>query len=77
MAGQQFLILSFAEGLRAGGNVRVVSSSKSEDEARSRLEGLDSSVLGRIAVVEVKQVFERKPAVENVPVDDLVIGADA
>lgn len=77
MAGQQFLILSFVEGLRAGGNVRVVSSSKNEDEAKSRLEGLDSSVLGRIAVVEVKQVFERKPAVENVPVDDLVIGADS
>ncbi|HEX2362188.1 MAG TPA: hypothetical protein VHI11_08975 [Jiangellaceae bacterium] len=75
MAGQQFLILSFAEGLRAGGNARVVLASKSEDEAKGRLEGLDSSVLGRIAIVEVKQVFERKPAVENVPVDNLVIGS--
>ncbi len=75
-ARSQFLLLSFAEGLKAGGSARVVAASATEDAARERLEALDASVVGRIAVVEVKQVFERKPAVQSLPVDDLVIGAE-
>ena len=77
MAGQQFLLLSFAEGLKAGGSARVLAGSPTEDDAHTRLAALDSSVMGRIAVVEVKQVFERKPSVQNLPVDDPVIGGDS
>lgn len=77
MAAQQFLLLSFTEGMMAGGSARVVAASASEDAARTRLEGLDSSVMGRVAVVEVKQVFDRRPAVQNLPVDDPVIGAES
>lgn len=74
---QQFLLLSFTEGMKAGGSARVVAASPTEDAARTRLDGLDSSVMGRIAVVEVKQVFDRKPAVQNLPVDEPVIGPES
>jgi hypothetical protein len=69
MAASQFLLVTAAEGVKVGGTVRVVASADTEDEAKEKLEGLDPSVLGRVAVVEVKQLYERRPAVQNVPSD--------
>jgi hypothetical protein len=69
MAVSQFLLVTGAEGLKVGGNLRVVATAGTEDEAKNKLEGLDASILGRVAVVEVKQVYERRPAVQNVPSD--------
>jgi len=66
MAKSQFLLLSAAEGLKIGGNMRVLASAGNEDEAQNKLEELDSSVLNRVAVVEVKQLYERRPTVQNV-----------
>jgi hypothetical protein len=67
MAGAKFLLLSLGESARIGGTVRVVAAATSEDEAKSKLEGLDPGVLGHIAVVELKQHFERRPTVQSFP----------
>jgi hypothetical protein len=69
MATSEFLLLSFGENARVGGTVRVVAVASSEDAAKTELEGLDPSVLGHIALVEVKQHYERRPAVQSVPRD--------
>jgi len=70
MAKSEFLLLSIGEGARVGGTVRVVASAVSEEDAQSKLEQLEASVLGRVAVVEVKQLYERQPAVQNIPSDN-------
>jgi hypothetical protein len=67
MAESQFLLLALAEGLKIGGNLRAVASAGTDDEAQNNLEGLDPSVLNRLAVVEVKQLYERRPTAQNVP----------
>lgn len=76
MADAQFLLLSVADGLKIGGTVRVVGSADSESEASSKLAALDASILGRIAIVEVKELFERRPAVQNVPSDAPILKGD-
>jgi hypothetical protein len=76
MAVSQFLLLTAAEGLKVGGTVRVVAAAGTEDEAKDKLEGLDASVLGRIAVAEVKQLYERRPAVQNIPSDAPLLEGD-
>jgi hypothetical protein len=68
MSASEFLLLNIGESARVGGTVRVVGVAASEQGAHEALEGLDPSVLGRIALVEVKQHFERRPAVQSIPV---------
>jgi hypothetical protein len=69
MSASQFLLLVAAESLKVGGTVRVVASARNADEAKDKLEALDASVLGRVAVVEVKQLYERRPTVQSIPSD--------
>ncbi len=76
MAASQFLLLTAAEGLKLGGTVRVVASAASEDEAKDKLERLDPSVLGRVALVEVKQLYERRPAVQSIPSEAPLLEGD-
>jgi hypothetical protein len=76
MAAAQFLLLSVPEGLKTGGTVRVTGAAATEGGAQQELENLDSSILGRVAVVEVKQVYERRPAVQNLPIDTSLIDTD-
>lgn len=70
MAASQFLLLGLGEGARIGGNVRVLAAAAGETEATAKLQELDSSVLGHIALVEVKQHFERRPAVQSTPSEE-------
>jgi len=70
MADSQFLLLGLGESARVGGNVRVLAVASAEAEATKQLDDLDSSVLGHIAVVEVKQHLERRPAVQSTAVDE-------
>jgi hypothetical protein len=70
MADSQFLILGLGENARIGGNVRVLAVAAAEPEATAKLDELDPSVLGHIAVVEVKQHYDRRPAVQSTPSED-------
>lgn len=70
MAASQFLLLGLGESARVGGNVRVLAVAAAEAEAAVKLQELDPSVLGHIALVEVKQHFERRPAVQSTPSED-------
>jgi hypothetical protein len=76
MAASEFLLLSFGENARVGGTVRVVGASTSEEAGKADLDALDPSVLGHLALVEVKQHYERRPAVQSVPSDTRLISTD-
>ena len=76
MAASQFLLLGLGENTRVGGNVRVLAVAADETEAAAKLDELDSSVLGHIALVEVKQHYERRPAVQSTPSEDPLFATD-
>ena len=69
MADNQFLLLGFGDGSRIGGNVRVLAIASTEAEATKKLDELDPAVVGHIAVVEVKEHYERRPTVQSTPSD--------
>ena len=69
MARSEFLLLSVGEGVRVGGTLRMLAAAGSEEEVKRKLEELEASVTGRIAVVEIKQLYERQPVVQNIPTD--------
>jgi hypothetical protein len=66
----QFLLLGIGDGSRIGGNIRVLAVASSEAEAKKKLDELDPSVLGHIALVEVKEHYERRPTVSSTPSDN-------
>lgn len=70
MTASQFLLLGLGENARIGGNVRVLAVAANEQEATAKLDELDPSALGHIAVVEVKQHYERRPAVQSTPTEE-------
>lgn len=76
MAASEFLLLSFGENARIGGTVRVVGVTGSEEAGKTELDALDPSVLGHLALVEVKQHYERRPAVQSIPSDARLFGKD-
>ena len=76
MAASQFLLLGLGDSARVGGNVRVLADAATEAEAAAKLEELDSSVVGHIVVAEVKQHFERRPAVLSTPSEAPLFATD-
>lgn len=76
MAASEFLLLSFGESARIGGTVRVVGVTGSEETGKTELDALDPSVLGHLALVEVKQHYERRPAVQSIPSDARLFDKD-
>jgi hypothetical protein len=77
VAGSEFLVLSVGQRARIGGTLRVLASAGTEEEASTQLDALETSVLGRVVVVEVKQQYERRPAVQNIPTDAPLIDSAA
>lgn len=72
----EFLILWIRDSVRVAGSVKVVGVATSEAEAEGRLTELDAATTGRVAIVEVKKVFDRQPTIESVPVEVRLIDAD-
>jgi hypothetical protein len=70
MAASQFLLLGLGEAARIGGNVRVLAIADDEAKATEKLDELEPAVLGHIALVEVKQHYERRPAVQSTRSED-------
>jgi hypothetical protein len=70
MANAQFLILMVPDPVKSGSMLRLLGTAKSDADAQQRLQNLDSSVTGRVAIVEVKSVYDRRPAIQNIPVED-------
>ena len=76
MATSQFLLLGLGDNARVGGNVRVLAIADSEQEATTKLDELDPTALGHIALVEVKQHYERRPAVQSTPTEAPLFASD-
>jgi hypothetical protein len=76
MGTDAFMVLGFGDTARIGGNVRVLAVAEDEPAAKAKLDELDSSVVGHIAVVEVKQHYERRPTVQSTPSDAPLFPSD-
>ena len=76
MPSSQFLLIGLGEAGRIGGNVRLLGVADSEADATTRLDDLDPGVLGLIAVVEVKQQFERRPTVQSTPTEKALFATE-
>jgi hypothetical protein len=71
----EFLILWIRDSVRIGGSIKVVGVAATEAEAESKLKELDSTTTGRVAIAEIKKVFDRQPTIESVPVDARLVDA--
>jgi len=69
----QFLILLVPEAVKTGSMLRLLATAKSDADAQQHLQNLDSSVTGRVAIVEVKSVYDRRPAIQNIQVEVPVV----
>jgi|SRR5688572_4366493 len=63
----EFLTVAMGEDLRVGSSIRIIGVSESEQEAKKSLESLTEGGTGRVAILEKKGVFERRPAVVVTP----------
>ena len=62
---KEFLIVSLPDKSEAGATLRLLAVKKSQSEAERAIVKLDSSILGRVAVLERKALYVRQPAVES------------
>ncbi|HEX9864310.1 MAG TPA: hypothetical protein VGC03_05020 [Acidimicrobiia bacterium] len=69
----EFFVVSIPEPAAPGASLRLLRIVSTFKAAEKAIEDLDSSTLGRVAIVERKALYERRPAVESVPVVDSLI----
>jgi hypothetical protein len=69
----EFLVVSLPDNVAAGSTLRLLGAYKSRANAEKGLTELDPSVLGRVAVLERKALYSRRPAVESVPLEEPII----
>jgi hypothetical protein len=71
-SAREFLIVAVPEKAEAGTTLRLLGVSESQAAAEKLVAGLDPGTLGRVAVLERKRLFVRKPAVETQEVADAI-----
>jgi hypothetical protein len=59
----EFMVVALADDLRVGSSIRIIGVSETEADAKKLLEGLGDASTGRVAILEKKAVFSRRPAV--------------
>ena len=68
----EFLIVSVPEKAEVGATFRLLGVKKSLSAAENSVSKLGSGTLGRVAVLELKALFVRRPAVENIKVNSAI-----
>jgi hypothetical protein len=69
---KEFLVVAIPERAEAGTNLRLLGVADTQASAEKLVAGLDPGTLGRVAVLERKGLFVRKPAVETSEVADSI-----
>jgi hypothetical protein len=68
----EFLVVAIPEKADAGANLRLLGIAADQAAAEKMVNELDSGTLGRIAVLERKRLFVRRPAVQTTTVGDAI-----
>lgn len=65
---KEFLIVALPDNASVGATLRLLGFRQSLSAAEKAIAELDAGTLGRVAVLERKVLYVRRPAVENVAV---------
>ena len=68
----EFLVVAIPDKADAGANLRLLGIAANQTAAEKIVNELDAGTLGRVAVLERKGLFVRKPAVQTMPVGDAI-----
>jgi hypothetical protein len=69
---REFLVVAVPEKAEPGTTLRLLGVADTQAAAEKLVAGLDPGTLGRVAVLERKGLFMRKPAVETLEVPDSI-----
>ena len=72
-APKEFLIVTLPEDAKPGSMLRLLDVQSTVAAADKAVARLDPSILGRVAVLERKSLFVRRPAVESNAVADAIV----
>jgi len=69
---KEFLVVAVPERAEPGATLKLLGIADTQGAAEKLVVGLETGALGRIAVLERKGLFIRKPAVETTEVPDSI-----
>ena len=67
---KEFLVVSVPDDAQVGASLRLLAIGKTLIAAEKEVEMLDPGTLGRVAVLERKSLYIRRPAVESAELAD-------
>jgi hypothetical protein len=70
---REYLVVAVPEKAEAGATLKLLGVATTQAAAEKLVAELDSNTLGRVAVLERKGLFVRKPAVETQELTDVII----
>lgn len=71
-SAREFLVVAVPEKAEAGTTLRLLGVADTQAAAEKLVAGLDPGTLGRVAVLEKKGLYVRKPAVETQELADSI-----
>lgn len=73
-AAKEFLVVALPDTVEPGTNLRLLAIDSSLKAAESTVAGLGAGALGRVAVLERKALYARRPAVESIEIEEPITG---
>lgn len=71
----EYLVVALSGDIRIGSQLRILNVSENEEDARKKLEALSDAGVTRVAVLQKKRVYSRRPAVVVTPLSENIIKA--
>lgn len=72
---QEYLVVALSGDMRIGSQLRILNVAESEEDARKKLEAVSDAGITRVAVLQKKGVYSRRPAVVVTPVSENIVKA--
>lgn len=72
-AATEYLVFDIGSGAKVGGSYSLVGSAGSLKGAEALVKSLPSATASKVAILERKAVFMRKPAIELQPMTERVV----
>ena len=70
----EFLVVGIGEKMEKGDQLKLIDVADSVERAKKVIDDLPSDKPTRVAILEKKQVFRRRPVIEATAVSDNIIG---
>ena len=70
---REFLVVGIPNSVEPGTNLRLLATAPTMPAAEQAVAELGAGALGRVAILERKALFSRRPAVESVAIDESIV----